>query len=184
MGRYQERQKLKKRRHILLASLVAGVMIVASAVMASGATFTATSANPDNVFTAGNLSQHNSKNGSAILTADKMKPGVSKSGSVTIKNDGDIPGTFSLSTSDLRETAIGTGGGHLADVLELKILDGTTRIYEGSIKSVGTIALGSWAVDESHTYDFTVTFPDGGPGADNAYKKAGMSIDFDWFSVQ
>jgi spore coat-associated protein N len=189
MRRYQAQQQRKKRRRLLLILPIVVVMIAAAAVMASGATFTASSANPNNTFTAGNLSHSNSKAGSAILTASKMKPGDSVTGSVTITNDGDLPGTFTLSTSSLAETAVGTGGGHLADVLQLKIMDGTTQIYNESIKSVGTITLGTWAAGAAHTYDFTVTFPDGGtPGSnstgDNIYKKAGMSIQFDWLSVQ
>ncbi len=189
MRRYQARQQRKKRRRLLLILPIVLVTIAAAAVMASGATFTASSANPNNTFTAGNLSHSNSKDGSAILTASKMKPGDTATGSVTITNDGDLAGTFTLSTSSLAETAVGTGGGHLADVLQLEIYEGTTEIYNGSIKSVGTIALGTWAAEAAHTYDFTVTFPDGGtPGSnstgDNIYKKAGMSIQFDWLSVQ
>ena len=127
MRRYQARQQRKKRQRLLLILPIVVVMIAAAAVMASGATFTASSANPNNTFTAGNLSHSNSKAGSAILTASKMKPGDSVLGSVTITNDGDIAGAFTLSTNSLTETAVGTGGGHLADVLQLKIMDGTTQ---------------------------------------------------------
>ena len=125
-----------------------------------------------------------------MLTASKMKPGDTATGSVTITNDGDIPGTFTLTTSNMTDTAVAPYTGKLSDVLTLKIMDGATQIYSGPIKSVGTISLpgGAWAAGVSHTYDFTVTFPDGGVPAgptlgDNSYKKATMSIQFDWTST-
>jgi len=120
-----------------------------------------------------------------------MKPGDTVQGTVTIANDGDLAGTFSLSTSNLSDTA-GANGGKLSDVLKVKIVDQATpavTIYDGLIKSVGTAAAGTFAAGASHTYQFTVTFPDAGtPGTattgDNAYKNSSMSIEFDWTQVQ
>ena len=112
-----------------------------------------------------------------------MKPGDTATGSVTITNDGDIPGTFTLTTSIMTDAAVAPYTGKLSDVLTLTIMDGATQVYSGPIKSVGTITLpgGAWAAGVSHTYDFTVTFPDGGAPAgptlgDNSYKKATISI--------
>ena len=186
----QQRLARRKRRTWLLLGLPAAVLLVAaSAVLGSGAVFTSTSANPANVFTAGNLHHTNSKAGAAILTASKMKPGDSVQGTVAIANDGDLAGTFSLTTSNLSDTP-GANGGKLSDVLQLQIVDQTTSttVYSGAIKSVGTISGGSYAAGASHTYQFTVTFPDGGtPGSattgDNAYKSSSMSIEFDWTEV-
>jgi spore coat-associated protein N len=178
----------QRRLQVLVA--MAALLLAVSVVIGSGASFTSTSANPSNVFTAGNLSHSNSKAGAAILTAPKMKPGDVVTGSVTITNDGDLPGTFTLSTSNMTDTAVAPYTGKLSDVLTLKIMDGATQIYSGAIKSVGTITLpgGAWAPTVAHTYDFTVTFPDGGTptGAllnDNSYKKATMSIEFDWMAT-
>lgn len=177
--------KGKQRASLLLAALV---LIAAAAVGSSGAVFTAHSANPANVFTAGNLSHVNSKANAAILTASKMKPLDTATGSVTITNDGDIPGTFSLSTSNLTNTP-GGNGGLLSAVLLVKVVDGTTTVYDGPINAVGTVPLGTFAPAAVHTYAFTVTFPDGGtPGSDttgdNAYKSSSMAIEFDWTEVQ
>jgi spore coat-associated protein N len=177
----------QRRLQVLVA--MAALLLAVSVVIGSGASFTSTSANASNVFTTGNLSHSNSKSG-AILTAAKMKPGDSVTGSVVITNDGDLAGTFTLSTSNMTDAAVAPYTGKLSDVLTLKIMDGATQIYSGAIKSVGTITLpgGAWAPAVAHTYDFTVTFPNGatpsGPTqGDNNYKKASMSIQFDWVST-
>ena len=190
MGRYQRLLRRRRRTWLVLGLPVVIIAIAAGAVAGSGAVFTSTSANPANVFTAGNLHHTNSKDGAAILTASLMKPGDTVQGTVTIANDGDLAGTFSLTSSNLSDTP-GPNGGNLSDVLELQIVDQTTSttIYEGAITSVGTISAGTYAAGASHTYQFTVTFPDGGtPGGattgDNAYKSSSMSIEFDWNEVQ
>jgi spore coat-associated protein N len=181
------------RMQVLLTLAV--LLLAVSVVIGSGANFTSASANPSNVFTAGNLAHTNSKAGSAILTASLMKPGDTATGTVTITNSGNIAGQFSLATSSLSDTP-GANGGKLSDVLQLKITDGTNTIYSGPIKSVGTVQLPntfspsvySWPAAAAHTYNFTVTFPDAGtPGSantgDNAYKGSSMTIQFDWTAV-
>ena len=191
MRRYQKLVRRKWRFRLAIGLPIVILVILASAVLSSGAVFTSKSANPSNIFTAGNLHHTNSKDGAAILTAAKMKPGDTVQGTVTIANDGDLAGTFSLSTSNLSDTA-GANGGKLSDVLKVKIVDQATpvvTIYDGLIKSVGTAAAGTFAAGASHTYQFTVTFPDAGtPGTattgDNAYKNSSMSIEFDWTQVQ
>jgi spore coat-associated protein N len=178
-----------KRRALLLLAAVA--LLLAAVVSGSGAIFTSTSANPNNIFTAGNLHQTNSKDGSAILTATRMKPLDVATGTVTIANDGDLAGTFSLSSTVATDTA-GPNGGRLSTVLDLVIYDQTTntQVYSGKINAMPpTTALGTWAVAEARTYLFTVTFPDGGtPGSnttgDNAYKSALLNMRFDWTAVQ
>ena len=57
-----------------LAAL-ATVLVAVGVTVASGASFTAQTANPSNTFTAGTLTMTNSKAGAAILTASNMKPG-------------------------------------------------------------------------------------------------------------
>ncbi|MFH1574280.1 MAG: hypothetical protein ABIG68_09870 [Acidobacteriota bacterium] len=189
--RHQRLVRRRRRKRLLRALPVAILLLTASAVLGSGAAYTATSANPANVFTAGNLHHTNSKSGSAILTASLMKPGDSVQGTVTIANDGNLAGTFSLTTSGLTNTP-GPNGGNLSNVLQLRIVDQTTSttIYPTApITAVGTVAAGTFAAGDSRTYQFTITFPDGGtPGSnttgDNAYKSSSMSIQFNWNEVQ
>lgn len=170
--------------------LVAVVLIGISAVIGSGAVLTSTSASPANMFTAGNVKHTNSKAGTAIFAATSMKPGDTAHETVTIANDGDVDGTFSLSTSNLTSTP-GPNGGLLSTVLQLQIVDTTSgaTLYEGPVDAVGAVAAGSFAAGVSHTYEFTITFPDGGdpPDAttgDNAFMGSSMSIRFDWNQVQ
>jgi spore coat-associated protein N len=174
---------------------IAAIMLAASVVVASGANFTSTSANADNVFTAGNLSHYNSKAGSAIFTVTKMKPGDKAPGTVIITNDGDIAGDFTLTNSSVTNPVLPA----LSTLLTVKIWStkllplpaGTkTLIYGGdglAAIAVGVnpaLSLGTFAVGESRQYDFEVTFPDGSPAHDNLYKKASMSVNYDWTAVQ
>jgi spore coat-associated protein N len=172
-----------------------GALVLAGAVVVgSGASFTSTSANPNNTFTAGNLTHLNSKAGAAILTASLMQPGDSTTGTVDITNDGDVAGDFSLSKSSLVDTPASPAFSAKLDLLvEDCGADPTctspTVKYSGKLGAMGTIALGNYAVDEVHRYRFTVTFPDGGTPSspttgDNAYKDASTSVQFNWESIQ
>jgi spore coat-associated protein N len=169
-----------------------GVLLVAAAVaVGSGANFNSTSANPSNVFTAGSLSHSNSKTGAAILTAGNMKPGDTATGTVDIKNTGTIPGAFTLTKSNLVDTPASPA---FSGKLTLAIDDmgdptcvtgcpAAVNKYGGTIAAMGVISMGTFAVNEAHRYRYTVTFPDGGAnGADNAYKGASTSLEYDWTS--
>src|SRR5205085_12703437 len=76
----------------VLAAL-ATVLVAVGVTVASGATFTAQTANPSNTFSAGTLSMTNSNAGAAILTASNMKPAdPATKGTVVIKNTGTVAG--------------------------------------------------------------------------------------------
>lgn len=190
MRRHERLLRKRRRTWLLLVIPLALLGVAAATVIGSGAVFTSSSANPANVFTAGVLSHHNDKAGTAILTASLMKPGDTVDGQVTITNTGDLAGDFTITTSNLADTP-GFNGGKLSDVLQLTIVDkesGAT-LYSGPIKSVGTVSAGTYSPAESHTYVFTVSFPDSGtPGGptsgDNRYQGSSMTIDFDWTAVQ
>jgi hypothetical protein len=167
-------------------------MVAAALVVGSGANFNSTSANPSNVFSAGTLSQSNSKTNAAILTASKMKPGDVTTGTVDIKNTGDVPGVFSLAKSNLVDTPAAT---NFSAKLTLKVEDmgdptcvtscpAAVVKYTGTVGAMGTIAMGTFASSEAHRYKFTVTFPDGGTsGADNGYAGAQTTTDYNWTSA-
>jgi spore coat-associated protein N len=172
-----------------LAGLVTALVAVAVAV-GSGAVFTAHSSSPSNLFTSGVLQHSNTKDGSAILTASKMKPTDSVNGTVTVTNTGNIPSTFTLAKSALNDTP-GVNGGVLSDKLNVAITDkGTSQVvYNGKLGAMPNEALGTWAAGEAHTYDYVVTFPDGGTPAsdttgDNAYKGSAVSLSYDFSQVQ
>ena len=175
----------QRRMQVLLTLAV--LLLAASVVIGSGANFTSESANAGNVFTAGNLSHTNSNPGAYILRASLMKPGDIVTGSVTLTNDGDIPGTFSFAKV-MGANLLGTDGGDFRTKLDLTIKEGAKTIWTGKIGDTIPAAkmnLGTWDPGAIHTYDFTVTFPDDGPGgADNAYKSASITVAFDWTAVQ
>jgi hypothetical protein len=89
-----------------LGALALGLCAVGLAV-GSGADFSARTANPSNVFSAGSLSMTNSKDGTAILNAAGMKPGAApKTGVVDIANTGSVSGRFTLSRDQLTNTDV------------------------------------------------------------------------------
>ncbi|MFL5845330.1 MAG: hypothetical protein ACJ762_11600 [Solirubrobacteraceae bacterium] len=170
----------------VMAGLV-GVLAATGIAVGSGANFNSASANPSNVFSAGTISQSNSKAGAAVLTASGLKPGGTASGTVDIKNTGSVSGAFTLSQSNLTNTPTTPA---LSSKLTIVILDkhdpacvtscpADTTVYSGTIAGMGTTSLGTFASNETHRFQFTVTFPDGGTnGADNTYQGAQTSVDY------
>jgi spore coat-associated protein N len=176
-----------RRSIIALASALAAVAVA----IGSGATFTSSSANPSNTFSAGILSQSNSDSNAAILTASNMIPGSSASGTVTITNTGTVNGAFSLSESDITDTP-GPNGGKLSGDLQLTVTNVTNSsspvtVYSGALNAMPTEALGTIAPGSSNaqTYRFTVTMPNNGAPSgpttgDNAYQGSSTSLQFNW----
>ena len=79
-----------------LAAL-ATVLAAVGVTVASGADFTAQSANPANTFSTGTLTMSNSRADAAILTACGLRPGVDATeGTVDIANTGSLSGAFTL----------------------------------------------------------------------------------------
>ena len=161
--------------------------------VASGASFTSTSANPGNIVTAGTLCHSNSKAGGTILDVAGLKPGDSASGTVDIDNTGDVAGVFTLSKSnvvdsDTRQPAVGEArpgrrGPRHPDGPELR---GSSTTASSAPWAPATWARSPPAT--AHRYKFTVTFPDGGTPAgptsgDNAYKGDSVKVDYNWESV-
>jgi len=160
---------------VLFALLLAAMMAVGS-----GANFNSTSANPGNVVTAGNLKHTNT---GALLTVDKIKPGETKNaGSVTIQNTGDIDGVFSVDKTIISDST--APGNPFASRLEVTITSGATTVYSGSLSGMSAQAAGTIAPGASKTYNFSVKFLDGGSGgADNVYKAASVTVDYNWEAV-
>jgi spore coat-associated protein N len=171
------------------------LLLAAAAVVGSGADFTASSANPANTFSAGTLSILNSKEGTAVLTAANLRPGNSSTGTVDIQNSGGLSGAFTLS----RTAPVDSDGSNpLSGKLNLTVVDcGTfvgataptcgdgddvTKYGSGTIAQMGTTghlvtALGTYAANEKHRYQFTVQLDS---SAGNAYQGDTSSVEFDW----
>jgi hypothetical protein len=135
----------------------------------------------------GSLTLSNDREGSAILSLGGMRPGDSVSDTVMLGNTGTLDGDLSLSTSNLVDNP-GAGGGGLSGELDLRIRDVTNAgspatVYDGKLDALAPTALGTFAAGASRVYEFRVSFPDAGPGAENAYQGSAMSVQFDWTAV-
>ena len=175
-----------QRRVMVLVTLTV-LVLAAAALVASSASFSATSANPNNVFTAGSLNIGNYlADGSTInegqavvnLSMTNMKPGDSSWGVTVIKNTGTLPGTFTL-TGSLKAGSDAA----LASQLQLVVKQDGTQIYSGSLSGFGPLPLtaGQWVKDEVHTYRFDVTFP---AASGNSFMGASATAIFTWNAVQ
>jgi spore coat-associated protein N len=171
---------MRNRARLAIALLL--ILLAAMVAVGSTAVFTSGHANPHNTFSSGKLEV--TGDDAAILTADRMVPGDSVDGTGTVQNTGSVPGAFGLASSDLEDSP-GPSGGRLSEVLRLQIVEpgpSPQTIYDGRFDSMSRRDLGSWGPGEEHTYDFKVTFPEGGAG-DNAYQGSSASITFTWDAV-
>jgi spore coat-associated protein N len=165
---------------------LAVVLAAVGITVGSGASFTASAANPGNVFTTGTLTIGNTP-GTALLTAGTMKPGDTTSGTVDITNTGSLAGDFVLKTANT------TGYAALLAQMDLVVLDcgawtvsaptcasGTT-VYTGKISALSNASLGNYAGAIKHRYKFTTTLP---ASTDDTYQGKTASVDFAWSATQ
>ena len=164
--------------------------LAAMMAVASGASFTSTSANVGNIVTAGNLSHENSKpNDGMILSVDKLIPGgPAGTGTVTITNDGDVKGLFTLSKDGIDDSDDDNPLSEKLIVTIEDISDAPVEIYEGTIADMLEQDMGDIDSGQSREYRFSVRFPEGGPPpsattGDNAYKGDSVEVDYQWESV-
>ena len=179
--------------------LVSALFILSLAAMmavASGASFTSTSANAGNIVTAGNLSHSNTKDPGALLSVSKLFPGQSSTGFTDIKNTGDVPGVFTLTESNVTDSDLANPFSAKLDLVVNDLGNPASpaapslanQVYRGKLGSMGSRGLGTLAANERHRYLFTVTFPDGGKPADatsgdNVFQDASTQVDFNWEAV-
>jgi hypothetical protein len=171
---------------------LAMVLAAVGLTVASGADFTAQSANPSNTFSAGTLSMSNSNDGAAILTASNMRPGDTSTGTVDIANTGSLSGAFTLTrgTPTDSDTANPLSGKLNVVVDDCGAYVGSTapdcstvtNKYTGTLAQMGTTGhtiagLGTFAGSEKHRYRFRVTLDS---SADNNYQGDSSTVGFTW----
>jgi spore coat-associated protein N len=180
-----------------LAAL-ATVLVAVGVTAASGANFSATSANPSNTFATGTLTMSNSKDNAAIFTtASNMKPGDAPVvGQVDIANTGSLSGAFTLS----RSTPVDSDATNkLSGKLNVVVVDcgtfagssapscdaGDAKIYDGTLAAMGAgtpiAPLGTYAGDAKHRYEFRVAVDS---SAGNEYQGDSSQVEFTWNAVQ
>ena len=157
----------------------AGVVVVAGLVIGSSVSFADRAAEACLTSSAGTISMSNTPSGMSMKIKN-MVPGDSHTGTVVIKNTGEAKGRFYLDPVDITKNSKG-----FAQRLNLVIRDGRVKIYDGELSGLRQKDLGTWSARESHTYTFTVTFPDRGcnkrgVGLDNALMGATTTAAFNW----
>ena len=174
-----------------LAAL-ATVLVAVGITAASGADFTATTANADTTFATGTLSILNSTEGQAVLSGTaNMRPGdAARTGTVDIKNTGTLSGIFKLR----RGTVVDNDATYkLSTQLNLVIKDcglftgatppscvGATTKYTGTIAALATdVELGTYAGGAQHRYEFSVDVD----GASNDYQGKSSVVPFSWHAA-
>lgn len=166
----------------LLSLVVLALLAVAlQSLVFSGASFTAGSANPVNVFTAGSLSHTNSKAGLVIVDASNLRPGMSKEGTVTITGAGTLTGIYSLSKGVVVDNPAGPG---LSKTLVLFIQQSgvPTPLYDNRVDLMpATLALGTIASGASRTYTVRLTYPTA--AANPALQGASMTLPLQFAGV-
>jgi len=169
-----------------LAAL-ATVLVAVGVTGASGADFSAQTANAGNTFTAGTLSMTNDKAG-AILTAANMKPGdLATKGEVRIKNTGTVAGTFKLTRGTVVDSDTTN---RMSNKLNVVVTDcgadyNCAAALDNSVKYTGTLAAmtapitlsPNWAAAEEHKYEFSVALDS---SADNLYQGDNSVVPFTW----
>jgi spore coat-associated protein N len=180
---------LGQRRFQVLGTM-AVLLLAASVVYASGASFTASAANPSNVFTAGSLhiTDNTVTDGNATVVwstdlANPMKPGETRTGDVTIKNSGTTSGKFTL-------VAATTGTSvPFQKTLRCSIVEDSTPLLtnvplDSFASSYALISGASWAGGITHVYHISVTW--GAPPAptiDNDLMNASATVSFTWSAI-
>jgi spore coat-associated protein N len=178
-------------RKFLIA--LAALLISSVVAVGSGANFNSSSANPSTLITTGSIVIVDSLAGQSVLSLSAIDPGTTHSGSVDVKNGGNVPTAFTLAQANLANVPAASP---LSSKLMLQVQDmgdpacitscpAAATVYTGTLGSMGTIALGTFAAGATHRYTFSVTFPDGGPnGGDNAYGGATTTLDYRWTATQ
>jgi hypothetical protein len=166
---------------------LAVVLVAVGITIGSGASFTASAANPGNVFATGSLSIGNSPS-SALFNATGLKPGDVNTGTVDIENTGSLPGVFALGTANAT--------GDTALLGELDVVVGNcgawsagsppscaspSTVYSGKIDALTSQTLGTYAAAAKRRYKFTVTLPS---GTSDTFQGKSAQVDFAWSATQ
>jgi spore coat-associated protein N len=171
------------------------VLAAVGVTVASGADFTASSANPANTFSTGTLTMGNSADNQAIFTASNLRPGDNApDGIVDIANTGSLSGAFTLTRSQPNDSdAANPVSGKLNVILDdcgawsggnapaCGNADDVNK-YTGTLADMGTpshpiAGLGTFAGGDKHRYRFRVSLD---ASTNNNYQGDNTSVAFTW----
>ena len=180
-----------QRRFQVLATLT-GVIMAVAVVMASGASFTAHSANAEQrvLHRHARHEQHPERH---VRDRDQHGPRRQHTTAASpSQNTGDVQGHFYLEPVTITGD---TMDGKFADDLQVVINDGKDDIYKGTLSGLKQDDLGVWQPKDQNTYTFHGQLPrqraappaprpaPAAIGNDNQYMGASTTVDFNWTAV-
>ena len=175
-------------------AVLATVTTAVGVTVASGADFTASSANPANTFSTGTLTMSNSRADAAILTASGLRPGQSQEGTVDIENSGSLSGVFTLARGTVDQHRLDQPARRQAQRRHrgLRHVHGRrhTRVWRRRRRQQvhrhdrrhghrrpSVAGLGTYGGGDKHRYRFRVTLDS---SAGNAYQGDSSTTEFTW----
>lgn len=171
-------------RRMLLSAMALGLACLAVAG-AAWSSFSSTTANPSNSFSAGTVALADNDAGAALISLSSASPGTSSAGCIRVTYTGSLAASVHL---------YGSATGSLAQYLNLVITRGTQTapafpsctgfsadptnyigagpgvVYSGTLAGLasanhdfasGLADPGTWAQGDAHTYQVQVTLPSG-----------------------
>jgi len=167
------------RNGLLAAMALSGLVMIALTASAgsTGATFTATTANPGSQFVSATLTMSTDKpNAGDLVNVTSLVPGDTAQRVVHVTNTGNVGFTYAASSSASANTLLwsDTTNGLQADVYRCNNCTTTSlRIYTGALKNLSLPASGTIAAAGGEYLTFVFTLP---TTAGNTFQ--GLSQDF------
>ena len=164
----------KVKKAFLTLVVLALLAVALQSLVFSGASFTSSSGNPGNVFTAGTFGHTNSKDGVLVIDATGIWPGASKTGTLTITGTGNVSGAYTITKAGVVDAPASPG---LSNALTLRIENITgapQTLSNTTVAGFTTVSLGTIAPGASRQYRFTLTYPTA--AADTALQGASMTL--------
>jgi hypothetical protein len=149
------------------AMAVAALGLLALAAVAGGnnANFTATTANPSNVFTTATLSLTNDKStAGSLVSLSNMVPGDMANRTVIVTNTGNVGFTFTGNATPLTTTVLWTD---IVKGLQVSVKRGLTVLYTGALKDLALPASPTIAPAATDTLTLDFSLP---TSADNTFQ--------------
>jgi hypothetical protein len=183
-------------RRMMVLLTLAILVLAATALIASSASFTASSTNGGNVFTAGNLAltatPRLGTDGGVILTASNMKPGYDQTGYVAIQTTG-VGGLVTLAASQTTSSTPNLAAKLHITIQEVADINGTALTPTAPAPLMNNILMttmpastslgAAWpAGTATHYYAFRVQWPSD-DSTDNNYRGANTTATFAWNAV-
>lgn len=168
-------------RWLIVVSLVAllfiGVTVDADRTAAS---FTATTDNPGNLFTAARLTLSNDKAAAgALVTVSRLVPGDTMARTVTLTNTGDVGFTYAFAASQTGNTLLWSDA---VNGLQVTASRGATVLYTGALKNMGTVAVAApVAAGATDTISYVFSFP---ASAGNAFQTLAQDLTITYTATQ